>query len=76
MHSIELSEEELKRLKVADETNDWSYLASWKELYLFQRMKSNKSGCREKIIEIGKLAHRSKEGENIILPYKNKALIP
>ena len=61
-----MSPEALERLRIAKKTKKWGHLASWQELYVFQRT----TGTTEQIKQIAAIAHRkNKLKENIQLPY-------
>lgn len=67
MHPIQINDSEMARLKIARQTHKWGHLASWKELYIYQRTLADK----EQNIEIGKWAKKKLKGEPITLPLKD-----
>lgn len=67
MHPVEINDEEMERLRVANETKKYGHLVSAKELYLFQRTIANPS----QIQEITRYIRRKRAGEKITFPLKD-----
>lgn len=65
MHHVDLSEDQMKRLRIANQTKKWGHLRTWGELYVFQRTIAD----NEQLKFIGSLANRKLKGEIINLPY-------
>jgi hypothetical protein len=68
MHKVNLTEDQMERLRIANETKKWGHLETWGELYVFQRTIAN----GEQLKAIAEIAKRHRDLKEVItLPYMN-----
>jgi len=65
---VHFTEDEIKRLKLAEFLNDWGHLSTWKELLTFQSFSARKKD-HSTVRSIGYIAGTHNNGEFISLPY-------
>lgn len=74
IHPIQMTDESMKRLELAQKTKKWGHLETWRELYIFQRTIASPQQIQD-IAKIARLQNDYKKGKytgmKITLPYMN-----